>query len=105
LRNFELHPDSLSLNAGDKVILRHSYEAASPVLFGCLLSPKPPPHALEMDSYHFVRDKAAIFAGLIEILYSMRNMLFHGELVPDSQTNRTFEPAYHLVRHLTIYIA
>jgi hypothetical protein len=65
-----------------------------------LLSATPPPDALVMDSYHFVKDKAAIFAGLIEILYSMRNMLFHGELVPDPQTNRTYEPAYHLLRHL-----
>jgi hypothetical protein len=100
IEEFELHSDYVSLSAGDKAILRQNYEAANPVSFASLLSATPPPDALEMDSYHFVKDKAAIFAGLIEILYSMRNMLFHGELVPDPQTNRTYEPAYHLLRHL-----
>ena len=100
IEEFELHPDYLSLSGGDKAILRQSYEAANLVSFASLLSATPPPDALVMDSYHFVKDKAAIFAGLVEILYSMRNMLFHGELVPDPQTNRTYEPAYHLLRHL-----
>jgi hypothetical protein len=48
-----------------------------------------------------VNNREAIFAGLVEILYSMRNLLFHGELVPDPEANRTYEPAYHLLRHLT----
>ena len=42
-----------------------------------------------------------ILKGALKQAYSMRNMLFHGEIVPDPQTNRTYEPAYHLVRHLT----
>jgi hypothetical protein len=53
-----------------------------------------------MDSYRFVDDAPAIFAGLVDVLYGMRNLLFHGSLVPDSQANRTYEPAYHLLRHL-----
>ena len=53
-----------------------------------------------MDGYKFIRDPGAIFAGLVEVLYSMRNLLFHGELVPDPQANNTYEPAYHLLRYL-----
>ena len=60
-----------------------------------------PNNTLVMNGYNFVNDCAAIFAGLVEVFYSMRNLLFHGELVPDTQANRTYEPAYHLVRHLT----
>jgi hypothetical protein len=104
IEEFELHADFVSLSAHDKAILRQSYEAASPVSFASLLSATPPPNALVMDSYHFIKDKDAIFAGMVEILYSMRNMLFHGELVPDPQTNRTYEPAYHLLRHLIAMI-
>jgi hypothetical protein len=83
------------------LIVEVKQEAANPFCFASLVAPSPPPpDTLLMDGYHFVKDKAAIFAGLIEILYSMRNMLFHGELVPDSQANRTYEPAYHLLRQL-----
>ena len=53
-----------------------------------------------MDGYRFTADKNALFAGLIEILYSMRNLLFHGEVVPDEVTNQTYEPAFHLLRSL-----
>jgi hypothetical protein len=53
-----------------------------------------------MDSYRFVRDTPAIFAGVVDVLYAMRNLLFHGELVPDPQSNRTYQPAYHLLRHM-----
>ncbi len=101
IEEFELHPDYVSLNAGDKTILRQSYEPANPLSFASLLAASTSPtDTISMDGYFFVKDKAAIFAGLIEILYSMRNMLFHGELVSDPQTNRTYEPAYHLLRHL-----
>ncbi|MDB6125549.1 MAG: hypothetical protein JWQ71_4542 [Pedosphaera sp.] len=98
---FELHVDFMSLNSEDKARLRRCYEEANPMCFASLLATSPPPaDALVMDGYYFVKDNAAIFAGLIEILYCMRNLLFHGELVPDPKTNRTYEPAYHLLRHL-----
>ena len=101
IEEFELHADYLSLSDEDKPRLRQCYEAANPQSYASLLAASPPPpETLAMDGYHFVKDKAAIFAGLIEVLFSMRNMLFHGELVPDPQTNRTYEPAYHLLRQL-----
>lgn len=102
IEEFELHGDYLSLEANDKARLRQCYEAADPFCFVSLLAKSPPPaEAILMDGLHFTEDKAAIFAGLVEILYAMRNMLFHGEVVPDSHTNRTYEPAYHLVRLFT----
>lgn len=102
VEEFELHPDYLALNPEDKARLRQCYEAAHPSCFASLLATSPPPeNSILMDGIYFTHDKSAIFSGLIEILYSMRNMLFHGEIVPDTQTNRTYEPAYHLVRHLT----
>ncbi len=102
IEEFETHQDFLATDQNDKPRLRQCYEAAHPFCFASLLAPSPPPAgAILMDGLYFVSDKSAIFAGLVEILYSMRNLLFHGEVVPDAQTNRTYEPAYHLVRHLT----
>ena len=71
--------------------------------FESLLAPANAPlrDTMKIDTYYFMNDRSAVFAGLIEILYSLRNLLFHGELVPDPDSNRTYEPAYHLPRHLT----
>ena len=103
IEEFESHQGYIALqNADDKSRLRQCYEAADPSCFASLLATsQAPEESISIAGYFFVKDKAAIFAGLIEILYAMRNLLFHGELVPDPQTNRTYEPAYHLLRCLT----
>ena len=28
---------------------------------------------------------------------NLRNVLFHGEIVPDNETNKVYEPAYHIL--------
>jgi hypothetical protein len=105
IEEFELTPDFLKLSDNDKAFLQQSYVAANPSVFSSLLnSGENPDDSLMMDGYHFTKDKAALFAGLIEILYSLRNLLFHGEVVPDPPTNRTYEPAYHALRQLLEYI-
>lgn len=101
VEEFELMSAYLALNPDDRAVLQQSYHAANPSVFKSLLvSPNPTGGILMMDGYHFTSDKEALFAGLIEVLYSMRNLLFHGEVVPDPQTNRTYEPAYHILRRL-----
>ena len=81
------------------------YRAVNPQRIRTLLAEDGSQDLLRMDSYTFVRDPAAIFAGVVDVLYSLRNLLFHGELVPDRETNRTYEPAYHLLRALVATIA
>lgn len=100
LDTIQVHPDFLSLKDTDQSRMLECYRHANPFLFRSLIADAADTSSLKMDSYKFVSDRAAIFAGSVDILYAMRNLLFHGELVPDSQTNRTYEPAYHLLRHL-----
>lgn len=38
-----------------------------------------------------------LFAALVEIIYAMRNALFHGELQPHEQAFAAYEPAYRIV--------
>lgn len=38
-----------------------------------------------------------LLAGLVEVLYSMRNALLHGEVDPDEQVLACYEPAYRIV--------
>lgn len=101
LESFEAHQDYLALTPKKRAPLLDCYKKVNPYLFKSLLAESGDTNPLPIDGYRFVRDPAAIFAGLVDILYSMRNLLFHGELVPDPQANSTYEPAYHLLRHLT----
>lgn len=102
---FLLNPEYLKLDARKRAPLLNCYRAVNPYLFRSLLAQPTEKNSLEMDGYKFVRDAGAIFAGVVDVLYALRNLLFHGELVPDMQTNRTYEPAFHLLRHLTGTIA
>jgi hypothetical protein len=101
---FQLLADYLALDVKKRSPLLTCYQGANPYLFKSLLASATEKNPMEMDGYKFVADAPAIFAGLIDVLYAMRNLLFHGELVPDAQANRTYEPAYHLLRHLTATI-
>lgn len=105
LESFETNQDYLALSPEKRAPLLDCYKKANPYLFKSLLAESVDTNPLPIDSYRFVRDPAAIFAGLVDILYNMRNLLFHGQLVPDPQANSTYEPAYHLLRHLTRTIA
>ncbi|MEN6405258.1 MAG: hypothetical protein ABFC77_02180 [Thermoguttaceae bacterium] len=96
----QLHADYIALDAKKQSPLKMCYQKAHPYRFRSLLAESSEENPLLMDGYRFAREPAAIFAGLVDVLYAMRNLLFHGELVPDHEANRTYEPAYHLLRHM-----
>lgn len=104
LEAIQAHADYLALKVNDRSRVLACYKQANPHLFRSLLADSADVNPFEMDAYKFARDPSAIFAGLVDVLYAMRNLLFHGELVPDPQANRTYEPAYHLLRHLIVTI-
>lgn len=49
-------------------------------------------------AFNFRCGKDALFAGVMEVLYQMRCILFHGELAPSKDAVACYEPAYRLVR-------
>ncbi len=59
------------------------------------------------DSYNFKRDHTdahcqshIVCKGLIEILYQLRNVLFHGELIPNEQNQNVYRNAYFCLKYL-----
>lgn len=56
--------------------------------------------SIDMVSCKFKNDPELIFKLTIEILYNLRNVLFHGQIVPDKQTNKVYEPAYKVLKML-----
>jgi hypothetical protein len=41
-----------------------------------------------------------LFAGLIEVLYAMRNAVLHGELQPEEDALSCYEPAYRIIHRM-----
>lgn len=63
------------------------------------------PNMISVGTVHFCDNPEYIFAGLVEGLYSLRNMLFHGELTPTTEYNEVYEPAYFILRRFLKVIA
>ncbi len=51
-------------------------------------------------NFKFIKKADLIFSAVIDILYSLRNVLFHGEIIPDKETNEVYEPAYKILKML-----
>jgi hypothetical protein len=54
--------------------------------------------SIQVGTYTFCDHPQHIFAGLVEVLYGLRSLLFHGELVPTTEMNDVYEPAYYILR-------
>lgn len=50
---------------------------------------------------HIVKTQP-IYKATLEIIYNLRNALFHGEIAPDKDTNKVYEAAYRVMRQLVI---
>ena len=55
---------------------------------------------LEIGNFNFTNDPTLIARAIIEVLYQLRNALFHGEITPDSGTQRVYEPAYLILKSI-----
>lgn len=95
----EAHAQYQALSLTIQVELKARYER---------INPRKPVNLLTHDtreSHHyligdirFIRDEDLIAKAILTILYSLRNALFHGHIVPDKKTNKVYEPAYHILR-------
>ena len=55
---------------------------------------------LEIGIFKFVNNTNLIARAIIEILYQLRNALFHGEITPDSETQGVYQPAYLILKSI-----
>jgi len=87
-----------SINRGQKDNLISCYKEIDPNKPICLTSNDT--DALEIGNYTFINDIDTICKGIVTILYMLRNSLFHGEIIPDKETNKVYEPAYNILHRL-----
>ena len=63
------------------------------------------PNPTEIGLFKFTSDKKLIARALIEILYQLRNSLFHGELTPTPEVQKAYEPAYLILKWIILRVA
>lgn len=99
LGELETHPDFITnLNANQQGYLMALYKNVNPRLVVDLTNKGKP--AIRAGSYDFTCTPDELFAGVCEVIYLMRNSLFHGELVPCRDAAECYEPAYQIIRKI-----
>ena len=60
---------------------------------------------IKIGAYYLVDDPELIARAVITVIYGLRNALFHGEIVPNSDAQGVYEPAYHILAKLVQHLA
>lgn len=97
ISNLESQADYVRLTNVRKRMMKQCFEEVNPRKPSNLLSTNARDY-LQCGNIKFVNDGELLTKGLIEILYLLRNGLFHGEIIPDRQTAKIYEQAYHILK-------
>ena len=95
------------LNAMQQGYLKALYQKMNPILTVDLTNYATDHRQvpIQAGTYQFRCTQEELFAGVCEIIYQMRNTLFHGELVPSREATACYEPAYNIVRKFLMCIS
>ena len=76
------------------------FELVAPRRIDTVLANYDADEVLKFGNTKFVPNPDKVFSALVDIIYSLRNALFHGSITPNEQHNEIYEPAYHIVMRL-----
>ena len=88
--------NSSRLSGAQKRTLRGFLEVSTPI--HNLLDYGSDP--LEVGPYNFINNTNLIARAIVEILYELRNALFHGDITPRLESQRVYQPAYLILKSL-----
>ncbi|WP_404713751.1 hypothetical protein [Sphingomonas sp. MMS24-J13] len=89
-----------ALKDEQRAVLLSLFEAVAPRLVMNVLAEHGDPKFLTYGDVNFIDDAAKNFSALIDVLYGLRNALFHGSITPNETHNQIYKPAYLLVMRL-----
>lgn len=99
-RELEDDPSFQKLEAGHRTRLLSMHDSVAPRIVRSVLAEPGAKVSLKYGNTAFVSDAPKVFSALVDIIYSLRNALFHGSITPNEQHNEIYEPAYHIVMRL-----
>lgn len=96
-RGVEDEPTFQALKAEQRTTLLAMHDAVAPRKIVSVLAPHGSQDFLKFGNTEFIQDPAKVFSALVDVIYNLRNALFHGSITPNEQHNEIYEPAYHIV--------
>lgn len=96
-RQLEDTPSFQHLRDEHRSTLLDMFEAVAPRRVVSMLAPHGQVDALMFGGVGFVNDPAKAFSAMVDVIYNLRNALFHGSITPNETHNEIYEPAYHIV--------
>jgi hypothetical protein len=90
--------NSSSLNESQVATLIETYEFINPKRAISLISDNR--NGIEAADIKLIEDVDKLAKGIIEILYKLRCILFHGELNPSKENQKAYEPAFYILKTL-----
>jgi hypothetical protein len=88
-------PAYVHLSELQRAQLLNLYQESNPRPLKDLIVGQNPP--IVAGDIEFRCTEEELFAGLIEVLYAMRNAVLHGELQPEEDALACYEPAYRIL--------
>lgn len=98
LEAFETEDNYTRLTTNQKMELKTLFIDCNPRKSESIISPNAT--GLKIGQFYFIDDSVKISKALIEVLYSLRNTLFHGEVLPEKDNNKVYEQSYHILKML-----
>ena len=93
-------PAFVALELTHKSRLRVMFDSVSPRKIQNVLQSPGTVGAYKFGTTEFVSDAAKLFSALIDVLYGLRNALFHGSITPTEEMNEIYGQAYQIVMRL-----
>lgn len=99
LSHFEVDSDLLNLSDERKNLITQCFMEIDPRKKENMIRTKRG-NSIKLGEFYFTNQIDLVSMAIIQILYLLRCKLFHGELQPNGNNLKAYEPAYHIMRIL-----
>lgn len=89
-----------ALKTDQRALLLAQFESVAPRVVINVLAEHGAQKMLTYGDVHFIEDAEKNFSALIDVLYGLRNALFHGQITPNETHNEIYKPAYLIAMRL-----
>ena len=96
--HFESEVEQCNISANQKGYIKEYFKKINPYIPINLITSDN--EYIEIGNYKYVNNTDLISKAIIENLYSLRCMLFHGSIEPTQDTEVLYESAYYILKHI-----
>jgi hypothetical protein len=100
IENLKNNHDFKQLSESNQNIIIDGFELVNPKFRESLIATRKSESFPHIKDVFFINNSDLLAQGIIEILYNLRCILFHGEIQPSKDNLKIYEPAFYMLRLL-----